>query len=366
MSQECYIISMGTPSLQASSGLATFSKALAQALGLPYLRAIGLAMDGAGISTSKEDFFDGYAFVVTAGEMLLSSLGYRMLAVRLGSLPELDELGIEPQRYAATITPLPRAIPLTPVSPDLVRKAFTERARQRAPSYDDPSQISLQQLADTIAGMVMRPPQHFGSRIVKHLADAFPIVVGAQTGLLKSHIALVCGCSLASLPTVYEGVPHHGMERHLAFYRHLGIGLTIAGPGGEIAIRPDIHPLAKSLRQIDIFARKQQRPPQASRGRSQAKAGSSKRASTAAAAPEDAATGSLAETGKLPHTARGTLSVEEIIAKLKAGSPPLDLARLAGVSHQYIYKIARDAGISRRRSSVILAQDALRNLFPKP
>lgn len=337
---------MDFPPLNATSGIASLSKALVQALGIPYLRAIGLAMDGSLISTSGEDFFDGFSSIVRSAEMLLESLGYRLVAIRQGELPELDRLGIEPQLYRAAMGTFPREIPLTSVSPERIRAEYQSLAGKRAPRYADPSRISMRQLAQTVTGIVRMAPRSFGNRIVNHLSEAFPVIVAAQDGLRKSHLPLISGCSTSALPTLAQGEVHEGLERHCRFYRHLGVCIRITGPGGDITIRPMIKPLSRVLVQIEDFTGRQQQSSRATEDRSRGQTSTPSRKSS--------------------RKSGGSLSVDEIVAKLKKGIPPLTIASEARVSHQYIYKIARDAGLGRRQSSVIFAQDALRKLFPEP
>ena len=154
---------MDPPHVDGTSGLATLSKTLAQALGLPYLRAIGLAMDGSSISTADEDFFDGFAAVVRSAEMLLTSLGYRLVAIRQGDSPELDRLGIDPQQYRALADTLPREIPLTPVSSERIRREYLSLAGKRASRYADPSRISLDRQACRVANIDRQDPRPFGN-----------------------------------------------------------------------------------------------------------------------------------------------------------------------------------------------------------
>ena len=200
---------MGTTLPRSSSGLATVSTALVHALGLTRIRAIALALDGEPIGIPREAFFDAFANCVRSGEMVLSALGYRMVIDRGGVSPKLPrrlwvlfrEMSIDPDAYHAVIRSLPREIPLTAVQPLRVRKAFNTMAAFRAPSYADPSRISLQSLATSVNRIIAAEPRPFGRVVVRHLSAVFPVVIAALEGLKASHLPLRCDLRPGSAPS---------------------------------------------------------------------------------------------------------------------------------------------------------------------
>jgi hypothetical protein len=341
---------MGTTLPRSSSGLATVSTALVHALGLTRIRAIALALDGEPIGIPREAFFDAFANCVRSGEMVLSALGYRMVIDRGGVSPKLPrrlwvlfrEMSIDPDAYHAVIRSLPREIPLTAVQPLRVRKAFNTMAAFRAPSYADPSRISLQSLATSVNRIIAAEPRPFGRVVVRHLSAVFPVVIAALEGLKASHLPLISGCSYRFAAIFAQGQRHPGLDHHVTLYRQLDLRCRVIGPGGEITIRPQSAGISRIL---DSLAAVQPAGP---------RQGGKSPATTDSAPP---ATAPPSKTAR-----RGRLGVDEIVARLKAGVPPLDIARDAQVSHQYIYKVAREAGMNRRESSRIFALEALREL----
>lgn len=321
----------------STSGIILCTNAVTGSLSLTLATTVGLALDGQEVLTL--DLLKTGRLHVCAYEALLRSLGYRLDLVAQTPLPDLKKLPYNVAGYDLVIQNLPREIPLTKVSRDLVIKQFRALALVRRHRYADPLTMSLEKLSDRVAAIAIAPPRPFPVSRVRHALDVVPLLLAAHQGLAVYHLPLLCGYSGPILTRFAKGGAEPAIDRHVALYAHLGMDLRLSGPAGEITISPSTNSLSSCLKATEAFRDMrselaQQAPPPKTRKR-RGIAGES------------------------------SLSIEKIIKRLKAGKSPRDIAKAAKVSHQRIYFIAKQAGLSMRQRKAHISSQVIM-FMPKP
>lgn len=326
-----------SPPPLSASGLIHCTGAVTGTLTLTLAATMGLALDGQEVLTL--DLLKSGRLHVCAYEALLRSLGYRLDLVAQTSPPDLRKLPHDVAGYRLLIKHLPREIPLTEVSRDRVVKQFRSLAMVRRHRYADPLTMSLEKLSERVAVIAIAPPQPFPVSHVRHALDVVPLLLAAHRGLAVYHLPLLCGYSSPIMTRFAKGGADSSIDRHVHLLAHLGLELRLSGPAGEITISPTIHSLASCLKASETFRQvrsksAQQAPPPKPRKRRLV-------------------------------TGESSMSVEDICQRLTAGDSPRDIAKAAGVSHQRIYFIAKQAGLGVRARKAKISSRVIQ-FMPKP
>lgn len=313
------------------------TSAVTGTLTLTLAATMGLALDGQEVLTL--DLLKSGRLHVCAYEALLRSMGYRLDLVAQTSPPDLRKLPHDVAGYRLLIKHLPREIPLTEVSRDRVVKQFRSLAMVRRHRYADPLTMSLEKLSERVAVIAIAPPQPFPVSHVRHALDVVPLLLDAHRGLAVYHLPLLCGYSSPIMTRFAKGGADSSIDRHVHLLAHLGLELRLSGPAGVITISPTIHSLASCLKASETFRQvrsesAQQAPPPKPRKRRLV-------------------------------TGESSLSAEVICQRLTAGDSPRDIAKAAGVSHQRIYFIAKQAGLGARARKAKISSRVIQ-FMPKP
>lgn len=330
-----------TKTLPPSSGIMLCTSAIADTLTLPLATVTGLALDGQEVLTL--DLLKTGQKHLCAYEAVLRSLGYRLDLVAQTPPPDLRKLTYDVAGYQLVMSSLPRAIPLTEVSPEQVRKRFVALAMQRSHRYDDLKNMSLDRLSERIVAMVTSRPKRVSASMVPQALDVIPLLMEAHHGIAGYHLPLLSGYPPKAMNHFVDGGVDRAIDRHVTFLAHLGMHLCISGPAGAITVTPTLHSLASCVRAAETFrlhrsALAQQAPPKKNRKSRKGRAA----------------------------RVESSLSIKQILRRLAAGKSPKDIAKAAKVSHQRIYFIAKQAGLGVRQRKAKISSQVIALMPPPP
>ena len=332
----CYTHMAATTPPLSTSGIMSCTNAVTGTLSLTLATNMGLALDGQEVLTL--DLLKTGRLSVCAYEALLRSLGYRLDLVAQNPQPDLRNLPHDGAGYELLLKNIPREIPLTEVSRDRVVKQFRALAMVRRHRYADPLTMSLGKLSERVAAIAIAPPLSFPVSHVRRALDVVPLLLAAHQGLAVYHLPLLCGYSSPIMTRFAKGGVEPSIDRHVTLLVHLGLDLRLSGPAGEITVSPTIHSLASCLKASETFRQlrsesTQQAPPRTRKRRK--------------------------------VTGESSMSIDDICKRLAAGDSPRDIAKAAGVSHQRIYFIAKQAGLGVRQRKAKISSRMIM-VMPKP
>jgi len=302
--------------------------------------AVGLALDGQ--SFKNVSILETHERQLCAFEATLRMLGYQLQIFSAERPPSLRGIPYNENGNRELRESLPRRIALAEISPAACQREFARFARIKQ-YYSTTNVISLTGLSNTLVGLLRQPPSPFTTTTVAYAMDVIPLLQAAHTRLPTSYLPLLTGYSRRLTLRMSEGGPDTALDHHVVLYAHLGLQLRIDGPAGLVTIQPRVNSVQDSVLQIDAV--REERSAEASR--LQAK---------------KAAEATPAKTPRRPGVSESRLSREEIIERLQRDVPVLAVAKAAGLTHQRIYAIMREEGMSVREQKSKVASAILTQL----